>query len=131
VRRGKIGFWALGGLLLAGLLLSCAELFVLERRYRAVKAEYDAMRRQMYEIGMGRGDGEGFDWERYKEVDREYGAAYQARHQKRHSPEAGITVYGIGLFLWLLTLLRRGAVRAAKWSEAREERRERDKDPWE
>ncbi len=131
MRRGKVGFWLLGGLLLAGLLLSCAELFVLERRYRAVKAEHDAMRRQMYEIGMGRGDEESFDWERYRQVDDEYWAAYHARYLKRHSPEAGIAIYGIGLFLWLLTLLGRAVVRAAKWSADREERREREKDPWE
>lgn len=129
--KRKTGFWALGGLLLAGLLLSCLEFFVLERRYQAAKAEYEAMGRQMYEIGVGQSDGEAVDLDDFFRIEHEYWEARRVRYLRGHRPESGITVCGIGLILWLLTLLSRVAVRAAKWSVEREKRREREKDPWE
>ncbi len=134
-KRKGLGFWGLGAILLAGLLINLVLFVGAESRYQTAKAEYDTMRRQLYEFGMGQR--EDFDRERFEQVKAEYNAAYRVRHgyHGRYSVEGELLFFGLVFLMWLLAALGRGVLRAAKWSVERDERRaldrEQKREPWE
>lgn len=134
----KMSFWFVGLVLLVTFLLC----LVAELKYLAVKAEYEDLNGQRIEVYTGRRQEKDFDEARYNEVSDTYHVLDRWVHGRKHSAETGLTLLGIGLFLWFLALLGRLIGRAARNSVERDERREqkrlegererqRDRDPWE
>lgn len=130
----KFGFWALGLLLLAAFLVC----LVMEFQYLKVKAEYEAMQ----EVRFDQRQETEFDEKRYDQVSDTYHTLHRWVRGGRYNVERGLSFFGFGLLLWVLTLVGRLFSRAAWRSVERDERRERKKperdrarqrsgDPWE
>lgn len=130
----KFGFWALGLLLLAAFSVC----LVMEFQYLKVKAEYEAMQ----EVRFDQRQETEFDEKRYDQVSDTYHTLHRWVRGGRYSIENVLPFFGLGLLLWVLTLVGRLFSRAAWRSVERDERRERKKlerdrarqrsgDPWE
>lgn len=130
----KFGFWALGLLMLAAFSVC----LVMEFQYLKVKAEYEAIQ----EVRFDQRQETEFDEKRYDQVSDTYHTLHRWVRGGRHSIERELPFFGLGLLLWVLTLVGRLFSRAAWRSVERDERRERRKlekerarqrsgDPWE
>lgn len=129
----KLGFWGLGILLLTIFILSLAGHLHQERLLEQAKAEYDEAGEALYRAYQ-EGTESKEDLERLSAAHGRYWAL-QREQTGRGSSAVISTEYmwlsGIALFLWLLTLIGRGILRAARWSADREERQGLEREPWE